>query len=180
MISWNPLQPHFEKLNNTKMHNISILKFILAFSFLFYNSCALTPLDELGSPGNLTGRYRSDLGAQIDLKCSVASDGTAAQLTGWYYCKNEMAWGTYPLSGQATNCGADAQLAFAVAWSNEAEGNNYAASAWSAQAYPANPLMLFAIWTMTSKTPSNGTWKSINVNYDEFVKEETSSSTISV
>lgn len=162
------------------MRTTLVFKVVLLFLFLFCNASRPEHFEEYLGTGNLTGRYRTALGDQMDLECSLTSDGTAAMLTGWYYSIGGQASGTYPLSGQATNCGVDAQLSFSVAWSNQAEGNSYAASAWSAQAYPANPLMLFAIWTMTSKVPTSGTWKAINVNYDEFVKEETSSSTISV
>lgn len=144
-------------------HFLVIGFYIGALCLIDFGQSAV-PSTSIGN--NLTGHFKSPSGDVIVMTCTGTS--AAAELSGTFLSASAMA--SYSLTGRATTCDSDAQLAFSVAWSNTQSGNEFSAQSWVAQAILSDDrdTILQAMWVNVRETDSGSTWRAMTSGTDSF------------
>ncbi len=125
---------------------------------------------------NLTGRFHSEAGLDVEMEC-VGSAGPA-KLSGWV--SFNISKHSFDMVGFATSCEPTTQLSMSVPGSNSQVGNEQLALGMIGQAYDTYPITMRLTMVWSSSTSPEDSWRSTNVDFYEFYKTDSSSSTTTV
>lgn len=131
-----------------------------------------------GGPRTLTGHFRNEDGAELDIVCT----GTAgpAQLKGWLDFNTSTQAHAFPMLGYATGCDPGVQLSMSVPGSNSQAGNENWALSLTGQVEDTYPLTMRMTVVRVSYTLPELAWQAFTVQFFEFYKVETTGSSTTI